>query len=88
VPPSRRTEPLRHPQNTSSERVAISLERRALSRGSTGTLRRSRVACKLVRGFALTDRDALALLAEWNQRCRPSWSEYESRTKLAAAHKY
>jgi len=41
-----------------------------------------------VRGFALTDRDALALLAEWNQRCRPSWSEYESRTKLAAAHKY
>lgn len=47
-----------------------------------------RVCCRLVRGFALEDRDALAVLSEWNERCEPPWSEGEMRAKLEGARRY
>ena len=43
-------------------------------------------ACWCVR-FGLDDTDALALLAEFNQRCQPPWTEKELAHKLAAAHR-
>jgi len=39
----------------------------------------------LVRGFSLSDDDALALLSEWNQHCEPPWTESELRHKLTEA---
>ena len=56
--------------------------------GSHGDVTTFRVCCRLVRGFALTDEDALGLLVEWNQACSPPWSEGELRSKLAAARRY
>ena len=56
--------------------------------GSHGDITTFRVCCRLVRGFALTDEDALGVLAEWNQACSPPWSESEIRSKLAAARRY
>jgi len=47
-----------------------------------------RVCCRLVRGFALSDEEALTALEEWNQRCIPPWSSNELRSKLAAARRY
>jgi len=48
------------------------------------------VACALVNGFALSESEALALLAIYNQRCDPPWTERELTHKiksaLAAAH--
>ena len=43
-------------------------------------------ACWLVR-FGLGDRDAMALLREFNQRCLPPWTEKELAHKLADARK-
>ncbi|MGE3959886.1 MAG: DNA-primase RepB domain-containing protein [Vicinamibacterales bacterium] len=56
--------------------------------GSHGDLTTFRVCCRLVRGFALTDDDALGVLVEWNHACSPPWSEVELRSKLAAARRY
>ncbi len=39
----------------------------------------------LVRGFGLSDDDALTLLTEWNQYCSPPWSEHELRHKISEA---
>ena len=47
-----------------------------------------RVCCRLVRGFALDDDDALAVLAEWNSACAPPWSGEELRAKLEGARRY
>lgn len=44
--------------------------------------------CALVLGFDLTDDDALELLAEWNRRCVPPWSEADLSDKLDYARKY
>jgi hypothetical protein len=46
------------------------------------------VCCRLVRGFALDDGDALDLLAEWNLACTPPWSEDQLRAKLTGARQY
>ncbi len=44
------------------------------------------VAQRLVRGFALSEADAYALLAnDWNPRCSPPWSERELARKVAQA---
>jgi hypothetical protein len=56
--------------------------------GAHGDVHTFRICCRLVRGFALDDDDALAALAEWNQRCEPPWSEPELRDKLKRARKY
>jgi hypothetical protein len=41
-----------------------------------------------VRGFALSDDEALAVLTEWNSRCEPPWSEREPRDKINRARGY
>ena len=47
-----------------------------------------RMCCRLVRGFALTNADALRPLSEWNERCQPAWSDGELRDKLEHARRY
>ena len=42
-------------------------------------------ACRLVKGFALSNDEALPLLLEWNERCSPPWTEAELRHKLESA---
>jgi RepB DNA-primase N-terminal domain len=56
--------------------------------GQHGDLHTFRVCCRLVRGFALSDTDALALLATWNLRCEPPWLQRELIDKLAHARRY
>lgn len=46
-----------------------------------------KAACCLVLGFGLTPSEALVLLAQWNARCSPPWSEKELRHKIASADK-
>lgn len=53
--------------------------------GSNGHNHTFIVAQKLVRGFVLSDGEALALLREWNQSCVPPWSEHELRRKVQQA---
>jgi hypothetical protein len=43
------------------------------------------IASKIVRGFALGEADAYALLADWNQTCVPPWSERDLRRKIREA---
>lgn len=56
--------------------------------GSHGDAATFRVCCRLVRGFALTDDEALGVLADWNDACSPPWSQEELRSKLIAARRY
>jgi DNA primase RepB-like protein len=56
--------------------------------GSHGDLHTFRVCCRLVRGFALDDGEALALLQEWNTRCQPPWTDSELEQKIAGARRY
>jgi hypothetical protein len=56
--------------------------------GEHGDVHTFRVCCRLVRGFALHDDDAMELLLDWNQRCEPPWSETELRDKLRRARRY
>jgi RepB DNA-primase from phage plasmid len=56
--------------------------------GNHGDAATFRVCCRLVRGFALDDEDALDVLSDWNRACTPPWSETEMRTKIAAARRY
>jgi hypothetical protein len=56
--------------------------------GQHGDLHTFQVCCRLVRGFALSRADALALLLDWNTRCEPPWTERELRDKLRRACKY
>lgn len=53
--------------------------------GQHGHDRTFYAAGKLVRGFALDHEAAYALLAEWNQKCEPPWSEHDLRRKLEQA---
>jgi hypothetical protein len=41
-----------------------------------------------VRGFALDDGEALALLQEWNRRCEPPWTDRELEQKIVSARRY
>ncbi|MEP0848659.1 MAG: hypothetical protein HRF50_17775 [Phycisphaerae bacterium] len=56
--------------------------------GQHGDLHTFRVCCRLVRGFDLDADAALSVLADWNARCRPPWSQRELREKLQRAAKY
>jgi len=56
--------------------------------GQRGDAHTFRVCCLVVRGFDLSDEDALLALAEWNTRCEPPWSECELRRKVANARRY
>jgi len=56
--------------------------------GQHGDVTTFRACCRLVRGFLLSDDDALALLHEWNARCEPPWSERELVDKIRRARRY
>jgi hypothetical protein len=56
--------------------------------GDGGDATTFRVCCRLVRGFALDDEEALGVLANWNSACIPPWSEEELRAKLKGARRY
>lgn len=56
--------------------------------GEYGDLHTFRVCCRVVRGFALDDGDALVALREWNARCRPPWTERELMAKCRRARQY
>jgi hypothetical protein len=56
--------------------------------GQHGDVQTFRVCCRLTRGFALDDEHALHVLAEWNARCQPPWSEAELVDKLRRATRY
>ena len=53
--------------------------------GERGHDRTFKTALALVKGFALTVADAGPLLAEWNAKCSPPWSEYDLQRKLEQA---
>jgi hypothetical protein len=59
--------------------------------GQRGHDRTFRVACRLLhpspRGFGLSFAQAWSLLAEWNLRCEPPWSERELLHKCEDAQK-
>ncbi len=55
--------------------------------GQQGDLATFQVCCRLVRGFALTDDEALTAIQEWNASCRPPWTERELRSKLSSARR-
>jgi len=56
--------------------------------GQHGDVHTFRVCCRLVRGFALDDRDALEVLGAWNARCQPPWSDRELADKIRRARQY
>ena len=54
--------------------------------GQGGSLATFKLAVALVRGFALPEEQALAVLQqEYNARCEPPWSEPELRHKVRCA---
>jgi hypothetical protein len=56
--------------------------------GQHGDLRTFRICCRVVRGFQLSDHEAISVLSEWNARCQPPWSERELLMKVQNARKY
>lgn len=56
--------------------------------GQHGDLHTFRVCCRIVRGFALSDEEAIRVLTEWNERCQPPWNEHELRDKVTRARRY
>ena len=56
--------------------------------GRHGDVHTFRVCCRLTRGFALEEDQALAVLSEWNQRCEPPWTAAELVDKLRRAARY
>jgi hypothetical protein len=56
--------------------------------GQHGDIHTFRVCCRLIRGFALDDNQALHVLSEWNARCQPPWTEAELLDKLRSAARY
>jgi hypothetical protein len=91
VPP--KTAPLRADRNE-VRFEPIERARRYLARvppaiaGQHGDVHTFRLCCRLVRGFALDDEAALALLSEWNSACQPPWAEHELLDKLRRARRY
>ncbi|MBA3638955.1 MAG: hypothetical protein H0W53_06680 [Acidobacteria bacterium] len=82
------------PHRSSTEIIVVERARRYLAAvppavaGRHGDADTFRACCRLVRGFALGDEDALVVLSEWNRRCEPPWSEEELRVKIQGARRY
>lgn len=83
------------PRGAMGQRSAAAYERaRAYARqtppavaGQGGSLATFKLAVALVRGFALPEEQALAVLAtEFNPRCEPPWNEAELIHKVRCAH--
>ena len=53
--------------------------------GQGGDAAAFRAALALVRGFDLSEQEALPLLSHWNKDCRPPWRENDLRHKLHCA---
>jgi len=53
--------------------------------GQEGHKATFKVAIALIRGFDLSEAQALDFLRRYNQRCKPHWSERELKHKLADA---
>lgn len=53
--------------------------------GQGGDAAAFRAALALVRGFDLSEAEALPLLSHWNKDCRPPWREQDLRHKLHCA---
>ena len=95
-PVVRETAAAYHVPETCRLRAGKSMERalRYLERvppaitGQHGDAHTFRVCCRLVRGFALADDEALAVLERWNAHCQPPWSDADLRDKLRGARKY
>lgn len=79
--------PLRQMQLSIPERAALYLEQMPPSiAGSGGSNDLFNAAATIVRGFAISEADALPILTRWNQtHCQPSWSLPELRHKLKDA---
>ena len=86
-PTSRRTRPLAQPDVLARARRYLAAVPPAIA-GQRGDVRTFHVCCRLARGFGLTTGDALSLLADWNARCDPPWSEGELLAKLDHANRY
>lgn len=56
--------------------------------GQHGDLRTFRVCCRVVRGFDLSDDEAMSVLGEWNARCAPPWSQRDLLEKVHNARRY
>lgn len=56
--------------------------------GDGGDTHTFQVVCRIIRGFDLTEADALEVLRPWNARCVPPWSEADLRDKILGARKY
>lgn len=78
---------VRHPATLERARRYVAAIPPAVA-GSGGDAATFRVCCRLVRGFALQDDDALSILADWNSGCVPPWSEDDLRAKMKAARRY
>ena len=82
------------PARSAVSRTAVDRARRYVARvppaiaGEHGDVRTFRLCCRLVRGFALDDDEALNVLADWNSLCRPLWTERELRDKILRARRY
>ena len=76
-------------QTASTERARRYLERvpPAIT-GQHGDVQTFRVCCRIVRGFALEDDEAVEVLQRWNARCQPPWSETDLREKVRSARRY
>ena len=56
--------------------------------GQHGDVHTFRVCCRLVRGFALNEQQALDVLSEWNAGCQPPWAPEELLDKVRRALRY
>jgi hypothetical protein len=56
--------------------------------GQHGDVHTFRICCRLIRGFALDEEQALDALREWNARCQPPWSSDELLDKIRRAERY
>ena len=56
--------------------------------GKHGDLRTFRICCRVVRGFDLSDAEAISVLHTWNARCEPPWSEHQLLEKVQNARRY
>jgi hypothetical protein len=71
---------------TPQERAAAYLGRMPVSvAGQGGHVAAYNVALVAVRGFALSDADALDVLRDWNADCLPPWNEADLRHKIKSA---
>jgi hypothetical protein len=85
--PTVQTSPSRGTASTERARRYLAAVPPAIA-GQHGDVHTFRVCCRLVRGFALDDDQALSVLAEWNARCQPPWSADDLLDKLRRAAQY